>query len=69
MIRAALNYLALLWPAAHRRMMQRERQRAYHEGWGNGFDRGHLRGFVAMRNRTKNGNRYQYVPPKPDERN
>jgi hypothetical protein len=50
-------------------MMQRERQRAYHEGWGNGFDRGHLRGFIAMRNRTKNGNRYQYVPPKPDERN
>ena len=68
MIRNLLNYLTLLWPPAYRAMMLRETQRAYHAGWSNGFDRGHLRGFIAMRNRTKNGNRYQYVPPKDDER-
>lgn len=69
MIRKLLDYLTLLWPAAYRSMLTRARQQAYHDGWCNGFDRGHLRGFIAMRNRTKNGNRYQYVPPKPEDRN
>jgi hypothetical protein len=68
MVRKFLDYLTALWPPAHRRMIQRIRQEAYHDGWENGFDRGHLRGFIAMRNRTKNGNRYQYSPPKVDER-
>ena len=68
MIRNALNYLSIMWPPAFRRMLTRIRQEAYHDGWENGFDRGHLRGFIAMRNRTKNGNRYQYSPPKQEER-
>lgn len=69
MVRSILDYLTAFWPPAHRRMLTRIRQQAYHDGWGNGFDRGHLRGFIAMRNRTKNGTRYQYLPPKAEDRN
>jgi hypothetical protein len=61
-------YLKLLWPPAFRNQVNRLRREAYQDGWNNGFDRGHLRGFIAMRNRTKNGNRYQYSPPTPTER-
>jgi hypothetical protein len=67
-MKSFLNYLRLFYPPAFRRSLKRLAQNSYYAGWDQGYNRGHQRGFEALRSQTKNGGRYRYVKPAGTER-
>lgn len=63
-----LQYLALIWPPLFRKVIQKIDSDAYQRGWNNGFDKGHLRGWMQLRNKVHNGGN-KYPHERTNERN
>lgn len=48
-------YFRALKPSALRAYMQRERAKAFQQGYESGFDKGHLRGWCELRSKLRDG--------------
>lgn len=56
-------YFRALKPSALRAYMQRERAKAFQQGYESGFDKGHRRGWLELRAKIRNGgNKYPHEP-------
>lgn len=55
-------YLRALKPSALRAYLQRERADAFQQGFESGFDKGHRRGWMQLREKIGKANKYPHEP-------
>lgn len=57
-------YFRFLWPSRLRAYIERERSISYQRGWDVGFDKGHRRGWLELREKIGKANKYPHEPAK-----
>lgn len=57
-------YLKALRPSALASTLRRREAEAYKRGWDTGFDKGHRRGWIELREKIGKANKYPHEPAK-----
>ena len=57
-------YLKALRPSALAAYLNKREADAYLRGWNTGFDKGHRRGWIALREKIGKANKYPHEPAK-----